>query len=79
MAEFLEIDVTDLTLDEIEEVEDIIGFPFDQAFSPDRPKAKTLKALAYVTMKRTDPSFTLERTGELVVRQKEPDPTPAVD
>lgn len=79
MGEYLEIDVQSLSIREIEEVEDIIGFPFDQAFAADRPKAKTLRALAYITKKRDDPSFTLDDAGDLIVRVPDPDPTSAAD
>ena len=74
-----EVNLQTLKVREIEEIEEIIGVGFDVAFSAGSPKGKVMRALAYVTRKRTDPEFTLEQAGEMVIKlaDDEPDPTPA--
>lgn len=56
----IELKVDDLTLNEIELVEDLIEAPFDSLQDPKMRKAKMLKALAAVTLKRDNPSLTTE-------------------
>lgn len=61
----LNLDVEDLTLDEVAEIENITGVAIDDAFNEGAPKGKALKAFAYVLMLREDPSVTLEQVGRL--------------
>jgi hypothetical protein len=74
-----EVNLQTLKVREIEEIEEIIGCGFDVAFAPGAPKGKVMRALAWVTRKRTDPEFTLEQAGEMVIKlaEAEPDPTTA--
>jgi hypothetical protein len=58
------IDVEDLTIEEIEIVEDVTGRAFDEAFQPGAPKGRLMRALAYVSERRTNPSITLEEVGK---------------
>lgn len=74
-----EVDIQSLKIREIEEIEEIIGAGFDAAFAAGQPKGKAMRALAYVSRKRTDPGFTLEQAGEMIIKlaDVEPDPTSA--
>lgn len=65
MSEAINIDPNDLTLDEIELVEDTLGLSIDTAFSTGTPKAKALKTLVWVMMRRDDPEVTIESVGSL--------------
>ena len=56
----LSIDIDDLTIGEIETIEDIIDDSIDSIGKPGSRKGKFLKAVAYVVMKRDNPEFTLE-------------------
>ncbi len=76
--DILEIDVNDLRVREIEELEEIMDCPFDEAFQAGKPKGKFLRAIGYIIKKRDNPEFTLEQAGELrIVLDEKPDPTPA--
>jgi len=78
-ADVFEISLEDLKIREIEEIEEILGAGLDAAFKEGAPKGKAMRAVAFVQRKRTQPDFTLEQAGELVIRlqEPEPDPTPA--
>ena len=58
-----EYDATDLTLNEVEQIEDLNGgVSLDQL---DLGRAKTLKAIVYVLLRRDDPEITLEDAGNV--------------
>lgn len=65
----LSIDFDSLTLDEIELLEDLTGVSIDaigkRIGGEDQPKAKVMKALAYVAARRDDPEITLEDIGKI--------------
>lgn len=77
------IDVSDFTLGEIEEFEEIAGVPMSSLSSQNTP-ARAMTALVLIAKRRTDPDFTIEqarliRMGELEVVDGEADPTPSTD
>ena len=58
-----EYDATDLTLNEVEQIEDLNGgVSLDQL---DLGRAKTLKAIVYVLLRRDDPEITLQDAGNV--------------
>ena len=57
--------IEQLTLDEIETIENICGVAIDEAFADGRPKGKALKAFIWVAMKRTNPDYKIEEAGKL--------------
>jgi hypothetical protein len=59
------IDPDDLTLDEVEEVETILGEPIDAIFTSGKPRAAALKAVLLVVRRRTDPDATLADVGSV--------------
>ena len=61
MADPVQIDLDDLTLGEMEEVEQIVGVPFGEAFEDTTLSAKALLALVYVVKRRENPNFTLDQ------------------
>lgn len=67
----LEIDLDFLTVEELEEVEDLTGQGVDTLAQPGVPKAKIMRAIGFVTKKRSDPSFTWEQAGKLKVMLKD--------
>lgn len=78
------IDISDLTLGEVEEFEEITGLALSN-FGEGKPfPAKALVALVFLTKRRIDPSFTIEdarllRINELSYGAEEvapADPTP---
>ena len=76
-AEFMNIDISDLTIAEVVQIEDLTGLPLDALGQDDKPKGRMLQALAYISKRREDPSFTFEQAGELKIttESKPPDPT----
>ncbi|MFF0144630.1 hypothetical protein ATK36_3189 [Amycolatopsis sulphurea] len=78
MSEFISIDIDELTIAEIETVEDIIDAPIESVAKPGTRKGKFLRALAFVIKRREDPMFTIEQAGDLKIRVEspvKPDPT----
>lgn len=76
--EYLEINLDDLRIRELEELEELTGKPFDGLFVDGEPRGKVLRALGFVVKRRTDPNFTWEAAGELKIQTKgqaNPDPT----
>lgn len=73
--ETLNLNLDSLTIDEMETMEEITGAPFDEAFGAGKPKAKVLRALAFIIKRREDPDFTLEDAGKLAIRL-DADPVP---
>lgn len=63
--ERINIDPDDLTLNEVEEVETILGAPIDGIFTSGKPRAAALKAVLLVITRRTDPDATLESVGNV--------------
>ena len=76
-AEFMNIDISDLTIAEVVQIEDLTGLPLDALGQDDKPKGRMLQALAYISKRRDDPSFTFEQAGALKIttESKPPDPT----
>jgi len=54
----------ELTLDEIEEMEQLLGRPIDEAFADGKPKGRALKVLVFVAKRREDPQYTFEDAGK---------------
>jgi len=76
-AEFMNIDISDLTIAEVVEIEDLTGLPLDALGQDDKPKGRMLQALAFISKRRDDPSFTFEDAGALKITttSSKPDPT----
>lgn len=78
---YLEIDLGDLRIREIEDLEDKTGRPFDALFEDGKPRGTVLRALGWVIKRRDDPDFTWEEAGELKIKVQgevaSPDPTGA--
>jgi hypothetical protein len=67
-----------LTLDEIEEIEDILDCPASKW--EDARQGKMLKAMVYVLRKRSDPKASMKDVGKLYVTDLEAELAPfAVD
>lgn len=71
-----EFDPEDLTLNEVEIVEELLGEPIDKVISGDKLKAKPMKVIAMVLLSRTNPGITLEQAGELKLRAINPGDKP---
>lgn len=71
-----EFDPEDLTLNEVEIVEELLGEPIDKVISGDKLKAKPMKVIAMVLLSRTNPGITLEQAGELKLRAITPGDKP---
>lgn len=57
-------DVADMTVAELELLEEKAGRPLSTLFAPDAPRGVVLHALAYIMLRRDDPSITWEQAGE---------------
>lgn len=65
--EVLEFDVNDLTLGEIETLEEIVGGDVLRELGRGTPRAKTLLAVVYVIKQRVDPDITLDDVRRMKV------------
>jgi len=61
------VDINDLTIGQIVEIEERTGQPFDALGDPAAPKGKLLQALAMISKRKDDPSFTWEMAGDLKI------------
>ena len=73
----MNIDISDLTIAEVVEIEDLTGLPLDALGQDHQPKGRMLQALAFISKRRDDPSFTFEDAGALKITttSSKPDPT----
>jgi len=77
----LDLDISDLTIGEICEIEDLTGMPLDALGQADKHKGKMLQALAFIVKRREDPDFTFEDAGKIkmTTTSSKPDPTDGDD
>mgnify|MGYP003639133333 CR=1 FL=1 len=77
--EVFTVDIDNLTINDIETIEEMTGVAIDKLGDPDMPKGKMMRALAFVKARKTDPTATPESVGNLVLQisDSEVDPTPA--
>ncbi|GGM48429.1 hypothetical protein GCM10012275_19250 [Longimycelium tulufanense] len=68
MSDVIRVDLDDLTIDEIEMLEDLLNAPLDEVATPGRRKGPFLRAIACVIKRREDPEFPLEAAGSLKVK-----------
>lgn len=55
----------DLTLAEIEQLEDAAKMSITQLEDPRAPKGRLMRAIAFITVRRDDPSFSWDDAGAL--------------
>ena len=77
VEDVLDVDISELTVGEIIEIEELTGMPLDALGQADKPKGKMLAALAFVSKRRDNPKFTWEDALELKITtsQSEVDPS----
>ena len=77
VEDVLDVDISELTVGEIIEIEELTGMPLDALGQSDKPKGKMLAALAFVSKRRENPKFTWEDALELKITtsQSEVDPS----
>lgn len=63
-------DISSLTIEEIELVEDITDTPIDELGNKGVKKGKLLRAIAYIEGRRANPDFTLEDASKVMVDPK---------
>lgn len=61
------MNVSDLTLGEVEEVENYAGLPLAALADPQASKGKLMVALAWVIKRKDNPSFTLHEAKQLTM------------
>lgn len=73
----LTLDVEDLTIEEVETLEEITDQAVDELFAPGAKKGRTLRALAFIAARRDDPTVTLESVGSkrLILDSGDEDPS----
>ena len=72
----LNLDISDLTIAEIVEIEELTGMPLDSLGQADKPKGKMLQAMAYISKRRDNPDFTFEMAGNIKITTTETKPDP---
>tara|TARA_R110002020_G_scaffold359399_5_gene572049 strand:+ start:289 stop:549 length:261 start_codon:yes stop_codon:yes gene_type:complete len=73
----LDVDISELTVGEIIEIEELTGMPLDALGQADKPKGKMLAALAFVSKRRENPKFTWEDALELKITTSQTDVDPS--
>ncbi len=68
----LTVDPDDLTFDELEEFEDLVGTSVDDAFGTGQPRAKAMKALVWIMGRRSNPELTLADVGAMKISEVMP-------
>lgn len=63
----LSVDLNDLTIEEVELIEDILDQPFESAFGPGQKRGKAMRALAFIAMRRDDPAVTMADVGQVKI------------
>ena len=64
----MDININDLTLGDLEEIEDVAGKPASALFDGGM-SAKTMQAVVYVLKRRGDPEFTIEDAKRIKVTE----------
>lgn len=64
-----QIDFNTMTLDEVEQIEQLTGRGIDAIMGDGAPRGRAFKAIIFVMMKRTNPSFTFEDAGKLSMEE----------
>lgn len=54
-----------LTLEEVEQIEQLTSTPIDAIMDEDKLKGRALKVIYFIAKKRTDPDFTIEQAGKV--------------
>lgn len=70
--------VADLTVAELELLEEKTARPLSQLFTADAPRGILLHTLAYITLRRDDPATTWETAGDVRVDLELEDDEPEV-
>lgn len=70
-SEYLNVAIDDLTVGEIDEIEEIIDASIDSVGQPGARKGKFLLAIAYVIKRRDNPAFTLEDARNMKIKLDE--------
>lgn len=78
-SDALTIDLEDLTIEEVEVLEEITDTALDELFAPGAKKGRVLRALAYIAARRDNPNVTLEEVGSkrLVIQDDAEDSDPS--
>jgi hypothetical protein len=63
------VDYSDLTLGEIETIEELTGKTLDDIIEVKTPRGRLMRALVFVITKRTNPAYTFEETAGLTLDQ----------
>jgi hypothetical protein len=63
------VDYSDLTLGEIETIEELTGKTLDDIIEVKTPRGRLMRALVFVITKRTNPAYTFEETASLTLDQ----------
>jgi len=63
----LNLDVNDLTIDDVVDLEEVTGCSIQDVMSTTAgsPQGKFLKALVWITQRKIDPAFTFEDAGNV--------------
>jgi len=65
----MNVDYSDLTLGEIETIEELTGRTLDEIVEVKTPRGRLMRALVYVMTKRSNEAYTFEETAKLTLDQ----------
>jgi hypothetical protein len=57
-----------LTLDEVETIENLVGVSIDEMLNKGELRGKPLKVMAWILTKRTNPDYKIEDAGKLSLK-----------
>ena len=63
------MNVEDLTLGEVEEIENYAGLPLASLADSDKPSGALMVAIAWVAKRKEDPNFTLHQAKQLTSKE----------
>jgi len=63
----LKLDFDDLTLDEVELIEELTGREIGEAYAAGKPKGKALKVFLWIMQRRINPNYSIEDAGKLTI------------
>lgn len=66
----INLDVSKLTLREVEDFEEATGLPIS-SLKPGSVTAKQMRGIIWLTQRRADPDFTYEQAGDLILGELE--------
>ena len=67
MNEKITLDLDNMTLGEIQTLEELTDMSIDDLFADGKPRGKAMRAIAFIVKRRTDKNYTFEETDSITM------------